>query len=178
MLREEERAESGEHGQRGLDQVIVGGPGEEHRKEADGNAGDEPAAGGLGKDFGGLERPDAAAGSCAAHTSISVNSTVAAPSLNRLSDFDQHAEPAGHPDSRRSAITEIGSVAAISAPNARADSIGQAEPLDEPPGDDRGADHDADGRQREDRKEVALELASSAGSAPPRTGAAAGRRRR
>ena len=45
VLGDEERAEGGDRGQRRLDEMIVGGSGDEHRREADDEPDQQPAAG-------------------------------------------------------------------------------------------------------------------------------------
>ena len=62
-------------------------------------------------------------------------------------------------DSRSSAMTAIGSVAAIRAPNTSADFGRPAEPRGEARRDGQRAEHDADGGEREHRDEVAGEIA-------------------
>ena len=56
-------------------------------------------------------------------------------------------------------MTAIGSVAAINAPKASAGAERPAEPPDQAGGDDASAEQHADGRQRQHRREIALELA-------------------
>ena len=56
-------------------------------------------------------------------------------------------------------MTAIGSVAPISAPKTSAEFERPPEPHGEPARDDERAEHNANGRQRDHRNEVALEIA-------------------
>ncbi len=56
-------------------------------------------------------------------------------------------------------MTAIGSVALISAPKTSADSIGQPSKATSPPATTSGAERDPDRRQRDDRNEIAAQIA-------------------
>ena len=127
-LGDEERAVGDDRRQRRLDQMVVGAPGERDRQRADARrrrrrrrrrsaapARRSPAAS--------ARRSGLSAGR------ISANSSAAAPSLNRLSlSMTSRSRPLT-PASRSMAMTAIGSVAAISAPNA---SAGAERPVERP----------------------------------------------
>ena len=83
---------------------------------------------------------------------------AATPSLRRLSLSISSASRPFTPVSRNSAITAIGSVAAISEPNASAGPVGQFSHRPDPPRR-RGAKHDPEARYQQDRREIALQFA-------------------
>ena len=90
--------------------------------------------------------------------STSANKSAATPSLISASLSMMRARRPRTPASRNIAMTAIGSVAAISAPKASAGAERPGEPLDEPEGDDGGAEGDTDERNRYDRRQFAAQL--------------------
>ena len=178
MLGDQERAEGGDRGQRRLDQMIVGGARDHDRDQSDRRIRRQARRRRRRPSVVKAESgPCAFPGSWAAQTRMSVNRTAATPSLNRLSASMRRRSRPVTPDSRSSAMTAIGSVAAISAPKTRrirAASRARRRARPRPPA-----------RRAQRRWSTARPLErdrasnrSSAGSAPPRTGAAAARRRR
>jgi hypothetical protein len=86
-----------------------------------------------------------------------LNSTMATPSLRRLSPSTRVSSRPGTPSSRKTATTATGSVAEIRAPKTSAGGEREVEPVADGHADQRGGDAEGDDGQRQDGSEVAEE---------------------
>ena len=158
MLGDQERAEGGDRGQRGFDQMIVGGARDHDRDQSDRESGGKPAPGDDDQCRQGGE------------WALRVSRVMGRPDQNKREQhrggavveqalgFDEKAQAAGHArfPQERDNRDRVGRA------DQRSEDEGgfkrPAEPDDEPARDGQRAEHNADGRQRDHRNEIAPQI--------------------